>query len=316
MAAQPDCFIHFKLSPVVTHEGLSYQILSIELATRDRLITPENLMSITLPPGIDGRAGIILSGRAPIWLYGYLVHELHPVAWVACFDPRLGAIVVATHTPGVQIGQVIPLEQLSNGSINPDALLCPAVLIVGPPNSGKSILAFRLFEQLSKLDSHIYLQRAHWDGEGNYTLDGYLDGESREALKAQNRGKLSSRFFPVHAQAILNLRQQKSLVLVDVGGMVQPEKLPLLEACSHYLPISADPKAVAPWHEFCHGRGNLKLLGVIHSSLEEGVVIHQTEPAWEITVGPWIEEIDIAIPQPILDSLQAIMRPPDQLMER
>jgi CRISPR-associated protein, Csx3 family len=42
--------------------------------------------------------GIVIEGRGAIWLYGYLVHECHPAAWVGCYDPRLdGAVVVATH---------------------------------------------------------------------------------------------------------------------------------------------------------------------------------------------------------------------------
>ena len=55
--------------------------------------------------------GVVLTGRAPIWLYGWLVHECHFTRWVACYDPRLGAVVVESHTPEVRVGQVIAWEQ-------------------------------------------------------------------------------------------------------------------------------------------------------------------------------------------------------------
>ncbi|XDE60675.1 CRISPR-associated ring nuclease Crn3/Csx3 [Arthrospira platensis BEA 1257B] len=90
--------IKLTLSQSRSVQGLSYQILSIELVTKDRLISPEDLRDQNLPAHIDYKGGIVISGRGPIWLYGYLIHELHPAAWVACYDPRLGAVVVATHS--------------------------------------------------------------------------------------------------------------------------------------------------------------------------------------------------------------------------
>lgn len=57
--------------------------------------------------------GLILSGRGPVWLYAALVHEAHPFAWVATFDPRLGAVVVECHVSGAPpVGAVIPAEKL------------------------------------------------------------------------------------------------------------------------------------------------------------------------------------------------------------
>ncbi len=78
-------------------------------------ITPDNLTEIVtrateaLPAA--GTEGVVISGRMPVWVYGALVHTFHPRPWVATFDPRLGgAVVVATHTPQVGVGQVVSLE--------------------------------------------------------------------------------------------------------------------------------------------------------------------------------------------------------------
>ncbi|MGY2801167.1 CRISPR-associated ring nuclease Crn3/Csx3 [Thermostichus sp. MS-CIW-25] len=238
---------------------LSFQILEIELTRPDRLVFPEDLAQLRLPAGIDARLGVVLTGRAPIWLYGWLVHECHFTRWVACYDPRLGAVVVSSHTPEVRVGQVIPWVQGRPGSE-----LAAAVMVVGPPDSGKSRLARALFEALLPEHPDIYLQRAHWDGEGNWTLD--LPLEQAEALKQRYRGRSTPEFFGFHAQAILALRRQKSLVIVDVGGKVDPQKQPILEACSHYLVVSRDPEAIPLWHEFCRDRGNLRCVAILHTS--------------------------------------------------
>lgn len=246
--------------------GLPFQVIEIELTRPDRLVFPEDLAQLRLPGGIDPRLGVVLSGRAPIWLYGWLVHECHFTRWVACYDPRLGAVVVSSHSPDVQVGEIIPWVQGRPGKAYGPLTrteLAAAVMVVGPPDSGKSRLARALFEALLPEHPDIYLQRAHWDGEGNWTLD--LPPEEAKILKHQYRGSFTPEFFSFHAQAILALRRQKSLVIVDVGGKVDPQKQPILEACSHYLVVSRDPEAIPLWHEFCRDRGNLRCVAFLHT---------------------------------------------------
>lgn len=72
----------------------------------DGPITPDLLPGIK-PPDVNPQKGVVVSGRGPIWLYGYLLHHYHPCAWVAVFDPRLGAVVVQSHTPTMKEGSVI-----------------------------------------------------------------------------------------------------------------------------------------------------------------------------------------------------------------
>ncbi|MDD4162100.1 MAG: CRISPR-associated protein Csx3 [Methanothrix sp.] len=60
---------------------------------------------------------MIVEGRAPIWRYGMALHRLHgsPAAAIAFYDPRLGAVVVATHSLQWHVDQVVdvtlPAEQ-------------------------------------------------------------------------------------------------------------------------------------------------------------------------------------------------------------
>jgi CRISPR-associated protein Csx3 len=76
----------------------------------DQPITPDE----PLPPlpHIPRGALVVIEGRAPIWRYGMAFHRLHgsPAAAVAVYDPRLGAVVVASHSPEFAESQVIPLE--------------------------------------------------------------------------------------------------------------------------------------------------------------------------------------------------------------
>lgn len=302
-AESNDCGIRLQLTNHQTREGLKYQKLEIELTRPDRVIHPQDLTELELPAGIDTTGGVVISGRAPIWLYTYLTHELHPTAWVACNDPRMGAVVVATHSRFVRTGQVIFLELPATEA------LCPALMVVGPPDSGKSVLSHALFQALLKVEPNIYLQRANWDGEGNYVLELDPDADP-EVFKAAYKGQLTEEFFPYQAQAILQLRRQKKLVIVDVGGMVQSQKMPVLEACTHYLIISSKPELVDPWHEFCRDRGNLEPVAVIHSILTDVQTMHQQQPYLEMTCGPWVRGQVKQVPPVLLERVKGLMGVP------
>lgn len=297
--------IALELGAIQQVAGLRWQILTIHLTRPDRLMQPADLHALSLPAGIDTTAGVVITGRGPVWLYTYLVHELHPTVWVACYDPRLGgAVVVTTHSQQAQIGQVIPLKLAQLRS-----RLGPALMVVGPPDSGKSVLSHALFNTLLPKFPDVFLQRAQWDGEGNWILelpDSATEAD-REVFKLAYKGKLTARFYPYQAEAILRLRQQKPLVIVDVGGRVQPEKLPVLEACSHYLIISADSGAVDEWHEFCSDRANLKPVAVIHSCLEETLHIHQRQPYLEVTCGPWVWGKTSGVPEVCLEEIKELV---------
>jgi len=56
---------------------------------------------------LPGDLPVIFDGRGPVWGFGMLIHEAHPTPWVACRDPRLGAVVVASHSPDRKVGEVI-----------------------------------------------------------------------------------------------------------------------------------------------------------------------------------------------------------------
>jgi len=76
----------------------------------DAPVTPSD--SLPSLPEIPRGALVVVSGRAPIWRYGLAFHKLHgsSAGAIATFDPRLGAVVVATHTAQYQEGQVLDIS--------------------------------------------------------------------------------------------------------------------------------------------------------------------------------------------------------------
>ncbi|MBI4472335.1 MAG: CRISPR-associated protein Csx3 [Acidobacteria bacterium] len=88
-----------------------FQLLDIFIAGNG-IADPQELANVHLPAGMDWRKGIIINGRAPIWLYALFVHQCHPAVWVAVMDPRHGGVVVETHHPEApHVGSVIALER-------------------------------------------------------------------------------------------------------------------------------------------------------------------------------------------------------------
>ena len=73
----------------------------------DHPIGPDE--SLPEPPEIPVGAVVVLSGRAPIWRYAMAFHRVHgsPAGAVACYDPRLGNVIVASHVPDLKEGDVV-----------------------------------------------------------------------------------------------------------------------------------------------------------------------------------------------------------------
>ncbi|MEM3974484.1 MAG: CRISPR-associated ring nuclease Crn3/Csx3 [Thermofilum sp.] len=85
-----------------------YTVVHFDL---EGVLEPRDLQSVK-PPAVNLAKGVVLSGRGPIWLYGFLVHHYHPAKFVAVYDPRIGAVVVETHTPEREVGEVIEVGTL------------------------------------------------------------------------------------------------------------------------------------------------------------------------------------------------------------
>lgn len=76
----------------------------------DRPITADEPLPAV--PKIPRGAVVIIEGRAPIWRYGMAFHRLHgsPAGAIAVYDPRLGAVIVASHHPDYREGQTLEVD--------------------------------------------------------------------------------------------------------------------------------------------------------------------------------------------------------------
>lgn len=280
----------------------TYQTLSM---IQEHRLNVADLYDYALPPNLDPQQGVILSGKAPVWLYNYWVDSLHDFPWVACFDPKFsGAVVVSSRVAAWRVGDLIPMRSQADP--------CGAIIIGGPPNSGKSTLAHSLRERLTALrpELRLSLQWASWDGEGSHTYenpDPVLAKQLADASKYKIHldrecDRLVPEYFDYQGKAIANLRCWRDLVLVDVGGLPQAEKGPVVAQCTHWIIISNNPEAVAAWQGLFQG---LQPLAVIHSVREERLEIIREHPYLELIAGPWVR--GCSIPDELCDRVLSIL---------
>ena len=69
-------------------------------------ITPQE----DLPPMPELQPGelLVIEGRAPIWRYAQALHKAHGSAAgaIAVYDPKLGYVVVISHSPKYREGEI------------------------------------------------------------------------------------------------------------------------------------------------------------------------------------------------------------------
>lgn len=281
-----------------------YQTLAINLPDPKHPIAPEVLPRLTLPPDLDLNREVILFGQGPAWLYSHLIHRCHSAAWIGCYDARSQQVVVVqSRIPERRVGDALPV------ALNRSP--CPAILIGGPPNSGKSVLSNALRLSLIRTcpQRRFFLHRANWDGEGNWAYESnnptlihqLVQRNEYRMHEKQETAKLIPAYFSYHAKAANNLRSLVDCVLVDVGGIPQPEKAPLVQQCTHYIIISRLPEAVEPWHKLC--QPHLQPLAVIHSVRDRKYEILRTEPVLELIAGPWQEGETLSVPECLLQAI-------------
>ena len=116
----------------------------------------------------------------------------------------------------------------------------PAVLVGGPPHSGKSVLIYSLSQALRARGVEHYALRACPDGEGDWS------SEARPELVKEIRikGDWTARWVQWISRDIQ--RRQKPL-LVDVGGRPTAEQATMFGLCTHAVLLTPDDAARAGW---------------------------------------------------------------------
>jgi CRISPR-associated protein Csx3 len=302
--SQPKVAVQLQIIELKGDNNQTYQTLIINLASP--IIEVGVLTTLDFPDNLDRNRGLILYGKAPIWVYTNLIHQLADLPWLACFDIKVGAVIISS-----QVSTLCPGDILT---ILPNSSPGKAILIGGPPDSGKSVLANTL--RLSLTAQHpeisLYLHRANWDGEGNHTYEA-PDRELSARLKQHNKypihhhsnaNELLIQYFKDQENFTQNIRQFVNLALVDVGGKPQKVKLPVIQQCTHCIIISRDPAEVQNWLNLC---SDLTPIAVIHSVLEYKLEVLRTQPYLEIVAGKWHRDEMITAPDVLLKAILKII---------
>lgn len=236
-----------------------FQVLDINITGNGQAV-PENLKYTELPDGINFSKGVIVNGKAPIWLYAHAVHLLHIAKWVAVFDPRLGAVVVQSHSAEPpELGDIIPyseIEEFILNKNNPKPLnqkentsKSKVIAIVGPPNSGKTVFTnFLLAAIKEKIGTEHYMNdiykiHANPDGEGDWTNE--IEEERRIALR--NKKFFDEEFTQKMLRDIENTKNVKKIIFIDCGGRIDKKNNLILSKCTHAIIVSSNNDDTYKW---------------------------------------------------------------------
>jgi len=135
----------------------------------------------------------------------------------------------------------------------------PAVVIGGPPHSGKSVLTYSLTQALRARGIDHYVLRAYPDGEGDWA------NEADQALVRRIRLKGSGT--PEWINRICRDITNRHLpLIVDVGGRPSLDQERVFDVCTHAILLTPAPEAQTDWRTLMD-RHNLPLLADLTSQL-------------------------------------------------
>jgi CRISPR-associated protein Csx3 len=147
--------------------------------------------------------------------------------------------------------------------------LLPAVLIGGPPHSGKSVLAYSLTRALREAKVDHLLLRACPDGEGDWSHE----TPSSTVRLLRFKQTWSQAWVDGVCQAIAH---RQLPLLVDTGGKIDRWQEEILSHCTETILISGDPADLDAWRETADRCGT-PILAELESSLSEPGVLWSAE---------------------------------------
>jgi CRISPR-associated protein Csx3 len=151
--------------------------------------------------------------------------------------------------------------------------LFPAILIGGPPHSGKSVLAYSLSQRLRQLGLAHYLLRACPDGEGDWANE--IDQSLTRLLRVKGH------WTPALVERVCRDIAGRHLpLLVDVGGRPEPWQEPILAHCTHALLLASRPEELTVWQDYARRYG-LPILAELQSSLTGPAELYAEGPVFQ-----------------------------------
>jgi CRISPR-associated protein Csx3 len=124
----------------------------------------------------------------------------------------------------------------------------PAIIVGGPPHSGKSVLTYSLSQALRQRHSAHYVLRACPDGEGDWNME--AQPETVRVLRA--KGQFTTAFVD---RVCRDLERRHLPLLVDVGGRPTAEQQRIFDFCTHAILVSSEPALLAEWRTIIERHG-------------------------------------------------------------
>ncbi|RLC55101.1 MAG: hypothetical protein DRI80_18300 [Chloroflexota bacterium] len=148
--------------------------------------------------------------------------------------------------------------------------LFPAVLIGGPPNSGKSVLTHNLTQTLRERGVQHYVLRAAPDGEGDWASE--ADLSLVRTILVPRAWTLA---FVEHV--CQSLAHRHLPLIVDIGGRPAAWQEVIFDYCTHAVLLTPDSPSHTMWLDLVR-RHNLLLLADLRSELRGVSVVTATRP--------------------------------------
>lgn len=152
----------------------------------------------------------------------------------------------------------------------------PAILVGGPPNSGKSVLTYNLTRELRRREVPHYVFRASPDGEGDWFLKGDLD--TVRQIREKGKGDWSDIFRKLACQ---DLPYRQLPLIVDLGGRPKEKDRCIFQNCTHSILLLRDDEVEVSqtWRDYATANKLIplaeirsQLLGASSLTLQDSVV--------------------------------------------
>lgn len=147
----------------------------------------------------------------------------------------------------------------------------PAVVIGGPPHSGKSVLAYSLTRALRGRDVPHYLLRAY---PPDYEGDWFHEGDQDVVRHLRLKGARSQKWLLLLRR---DVARRHLPLIVDIGGLPTPEQETVLDECTHGILLTPFETARQEWMERFAAHG-LVLLADLRSDLHGENHLEETDP--------------------------------------
>jgi CRISPR-associated protein Csx3 len=99
----------FKIEEIITSDQIKFWLINFEIP--GGITTPAEFATAVaaIETSLSGSLPVLVNGRGPIWGYGMLFHLAHATPAIAAYDPRLGYVVIQSHDPRFQVGQILTI---------------------------------------------------------------------------------------------------------------------------------------------------------------------------------------------------------------